>query len=319
MPETVPPHQILRDLLQRNAPERPLFVPIAFSMAARLENLALPAFLTNPTKISNALRQIRGPLRCDAVTCYFDPMLETDAIRVTDSIEMKSEDEQASPQDAAERGRVPIAVDVIRRMKGLLRDESLLAAGVSGPLTLTARASLAESDHDYAVSVVTEIARVFAEFGANLIFICEGADLLPDIESIESWKSALVPIFNIVRFYEALPVVRIGSGKSSDKLNARTAHAILKSAEDCVVCLPLAVLRNMPADALADISGINLGISLPVEAFESGPAGADAFDRMLVNTIRSFQPAIVTSGADLPMTTDPKRVAALAEIVRNAR
>ena len=48
-------------------------------MASRIENLSLRSFLTNPTKISNALRQTRAPLRSDAVSCYFDPLLEADA------------------------------------------------------------------------------------------------------------------------------------------------------------------------------------------------------------------------------------------------
>ena len=62
------------------APPRPLFLPIVFSLGARVENISLRNFLTNPTKISNALRQIRTHLRRDGVTCYFDPYLEAEAL-----------------------------------------------------------------------------------------------------------------------------------------------------------------------------------------------------------------------------------------------
>src|SRR5262252_6228364 len=74
------PRQILKELLQGNAASRPLFVAILFALGARVENLPLREFLTNPTKISNSLRQIRLRLRVDAVSCYFDPYLEVEAL-----------------------------------------------------------------------------------------------------------------------------------------------------------------------------------------------------------------------------------------------
>src|SRR5215831_8515381 len=72
--------QILKELLQGKAASRPLVVPIVFALGARVENLPLREFLTNPTKISNSLRQIRSRLKVDAVSCYFDPYLEVEAL-----------------------------------------------------------------------------------------------------------------------------------------------------------------------------------------------------------------------------------------------
>ena len=74
------PRQAVKELLQGIAPSRPLLLPIVFSLGARIENLPLRDFLLNPTKISNALRQIRTHLRSDGVTCYFDPFLEAEAL-----------------------------------------------------------------------------------------------------------------------------------------------------------------------------------------------------------------------------------------------
>src|SRR5271154_6975036 len=74
------PRQAVRGLLQSIAPQRPLFLPIVFSLGARIENVSLRNFLTNPTKISNALRQIRTHLRSDGITCYFDPYLEAESL-----------------------------------------------------------------------------------------------------------------------------------------------------------------------------------------------------------------------------------------------
>ena len=76
MAETFNPRQAVKGLLQGIAPPRALFLPIVFSLGARIENLPLRNFLSNPTKISNALRQIRAHLRADGplglADWYFD-------------------------------------------------------------------------------------------------------------------------------------------------------------------------------------------------------------------------------------------------------
>ncbi len=71
---------MMKSLLQGNPQPRPLIVPIVFALGAKIENLSFRAYLDNPTKISNSLRQIRAQLRTDGVACYFDPLLEMEAL-----------------------------------------------------------------------------------------------------------------------------------------------------------------------------------------------------------------------------------------------
>ena len=80
MNEQLTPRQMMKGLLQGNPQARPLIVPIVFALGAKIENLSFRAYLDNPTKISNALRQIRTQLRTDGVSCYFDPLLEAEAL-----------------------------------------------------------------------------------------------------------------------------------------------------------------------------------------------------------------------------------------------
>src|ERR1700738_2374458 len=149
MAENSTPHQILRDLLHGSTAFRPLFAPIVFVLGARIENFSLRAFLANPTKISNSLRQTRPHLRSDGVSCYFDLLLEAEALGGT--LEWRSDNEPptlrwppgsepgqlpaglGTPEGMLKSGRMPVALEVIRRLKALLRDEFLLTAGVSGP------------------------------------------------------------------------------------------------------------------------------------------------------------------------------------------
>ena len=246
MNEQLTPRQMIKGLLQGNRQARPLIVPIVFALGARIENLSFRAYLDNPTKISNALRQIRTQLRTDGVSCYFDPLLETEALggtaqwdesNQTRSIRWPESAQKGelparlrSPEEVANNQRVRAAVEVIRRLNSLLRDEPLLMAGVCGPFTLAGQLTEiepgemrqgqepSESALEVAATAITKIASAFVEAGANLIFIRE--DVLPSLspDKCRNWASLLAPLFNIVRFYEALPVLQIsGESATADK------------------------------------------------------------------------------------------------------
>ena len=152
MTESLTPRQMAKRLLQGDRLPRPLFLPIVFTLGARVENLPLHAFLGNATKVSNSLRNIRSHLQSDGVACYFDPYLETEALG--GQLQWEKDDLPPSvlwpgssgrgalpqglrdPEVAVRSGRVGVAAEVIRRLKSLLRDDPLLMAGVAGPFTL---------------------------------------------------------------------------------------------------------------------------------------------------------------------------------------
>src|ERR1700689_2892096 len=179
MTENSTPRQMLKGLLQGIPQTRPLFLPIVFSLGAKVENLPLREFLGNATKISNSLRQIRSHLRSDGVACYFDPCLEAEALGAVLQWEKGEVPEGLrSPEDAAKSSRVIVAVEAIRRLKSLLRDEPLLMAGVTGPFTLAARITglqqgnaarredFSDTALELAAATITQIASKFVEAGA---------------------------------------------------------------------------------------------------------------------------------------------------------
>jgi Uroporphyrinogen decarboxylase (URO-D) len=339
MATNISPQPILKDLLQGNVPARPLFAPIAFALASRLENLPLASFLANPTKISNALRQIRGSLRMDALTCYFDPFLEVEALGA--NLEWPAG--QESPvlrwpagfdrgrlpgrivaDESVNRGRVPVALEVVRRLKALLRDEMLLLVCLSGPLTLAARLvglfgepsvgrqDLPDSAIEIAAAAITQIAKVFAEAGAHLVFLREEFMPLLDSQASEEWVTVLTPIFNIIRFYEALPILQIvdegGFAKNSD--------AILRAAQTSVVCLPSQEVQQPPTQGALNASATKIGVSLPISLFQLDRPNDSASDANLLHIVQNFRTAILTSATDLPRTTDARNIAAISRLVR---
>ena len=334
MPENPTPRQIAKQILQGGAPPRPLLAPIVFALGAKIENLPLPAFLENPTKISNALRHIRPRLRSDGVTCYFDPLLEVEALGAT--LAWQSNDKPPaihwpqparrgelpaglrSPEDAAKANRVQIALEVIRRMAATRRDDSLLFAAVSGPGTLAARLTqltdepdlrfetLPSGALDLAAATITQLATAFVEAGANLVFIQE--DFLPALSAsaAKSWSSLLSPLINIIRFYEAVPALQITSAVAFH----RNSDAILSQSWECVLCAPLDALQQCAARISDSAASIPLGAALPPEAFHPAQAENSAVSASAAAPFRDilstsggallgrFHPVLLTTSAD---------------------
>jgi Uroporphyrinogen decarboxylase (URO-D) len=329
--EDIKPRQVVKELLQGISPPRPLFLPIVFSLGAKVKNLSLRTFLGNPTKISGGLRQIRARVRSDGVTCYFDPFLEAEALG--GALQWKSEDsppeicwprhakkgdlpeDLRSPEECVKAGRVPVAMEVIHGLKSSFRDDTLLTVGVSGPFTLAALlaqldASEAEQVGDLppsaietSAAVITAISRAFAEAGANVIFIRE--EVLPALspEECTHWSSLLATTINIIRFYEALPVLLFTDQQAFD----RNIRIILQQDLDCVVCPPLQSIFAMPSENEPKRNA-KLGIALPLEAFQPGAAASDDPYRSMRRAIEDMQPAILTTVGDLPSTADVKRL-----------
>src|SRR5882672_4161609 len=156
MPEQMTPRRAIKALLQGETPARPLLLPIIFSLGARLQNLPLRDFQSNPTKVVNALRQIHGVLRLDGVTCSFDPYLELEALgcarewkadgssvvtcpKFSDAADLRNK--LKAPDTLPDQAPVHRACEVLRRLRALLTDEPALMVGVTGPLALAAQLS----------------------------------------------------------------------------------------------------------------------------------------------------------------------------------
>ena len=335
------PRQILKGLLQGTPPPRPLFLPIVFSLGAKVENLKLPAFLANATKITNALRQIRTHLRSDGVACYFDPYLEAEALGAT--LQYPPDDQSPtlqwpqpagsgelpenlrSSEDAAKTPRVTVAVEVIQRLKSLLRDEPLLLAGVTGPFTLAAhllnlrpvdvppREDFSEAALELAAATITQIATKFVEAGANVIFIQENIFPVLYAEHCDAWAASLAPAFNIIRFYEALPVLLF-----SDEISfAANREVVFARNWDCILCPALAASATSAAEIAPPPGRANIGIALAAAPFQPAAASsAENLTQSLHTIIMELQPVLVTTSGDVPASTDIKLLAKVGETIR---
>ncbi|HEY6902994.1 MAG TPA: uroporphyrinogen decarboxylase family protein [Candidatus Acidoferrales bacterium] len=328
MAEKTGARQIVKGLLQGIAPPRPLFLPIVFSHGARIENVPLRVFLTNPTKISNSQRQIRGRLHSDGVTCYFDPLLEAEALG--GRIEWDAEGQirwlewpgdwgestqQEVVGDSAKRGRVGVALEVVRRLKLILRDDCLLMAGIAGPFalaTMLARlnreqeirlSDIPATTLDLAAALIAPLATSFVEAGAGVIFIRE--EILPALseEACAEWAARVAAAVNIVRFYEALPILLL-TNRRSVEMNRET---IVRQNWDCVVC-PAWDGTPEGGEGFRSLGAARFGIALPADAFKGSATSELYTEDSLRGALRESTPAVVTTAGEVPADANMERL-----------
>ena len=328
------PRQAAKELLQGRAPARPLFLPIVFSLGARIENVPLRTYLSNPTRIASALRQIRGHLPSDGVTCYFDPFLEAEALGAALDWESDEGPPQLrwpggatpdrlpaairSPDAATNAGRIPVAVEVIRRMKDAVRGSALLMAGLSGPLALASRLLQANEGGAESRGVMPaaaieasgaalgEMARALLEAGADVVLIQERIAAGLEAERVEDGMSQLRAAINIIRFYEALPVLLVTAGETRGPLAAWGG-----AASACIVCAEWSEGAKAGMQRTAEAGAAMHGISLPVNAFDGVESQEE--DAGLARTIREVRPALVTTAGDISRIANLKRLAQLRD------
>jgi uroporphyrinogen decarboxylase-like protein len=328
MAPSLTPRQIVKQLLNGVRPERPLLLPIVFGLGAKIENLAAELYRKNPTKIVSALRQMRAPFRADGVTCYFDQFLEVEAlgaalqaspdgaareVRWPKSIEPGQVPEGlCPPEEISQRGRVPVAIEVVRRMNALPGREFLLCCSVTGPLTLARQMTGKEAGalfHDevpqaakeLAASVATQATTAFLEAGADVIFLHEPSLPVLSGEDQEEWISLLAPTINVIRFYEALPVLHLPDTESV----VDDWDAVFRSVPDAIVCQPLEAVAKRSGSS----SGTLSGLALPLKIFQPEASGRDSSSEAAKILAQSPGLVLATTESDLPASADFKLVA----------
>jgi uroporphyrinogen-III decarboxylase len=335
------PRQIAKRMLNGEAPPRPLLLPIVFSLGAKIENVQLSAFLYNPTKIVNTARQMRNHLQTDGAACYFDPYLEVEALGATLQPGMESDlpsvqwkraakrgempEGLRSAEEAAKCGRIPVAAEVIRRMNAVPNRDFLLMSSMSGPLALATMLTQTETKEglgtgsfssdvlEFAASVATQMAKTYLEAGADTIFLYEAIPAGFAPEGFEDWAGLLSPTINLIRFYEALPVLQVADTPALRK----NWETICRQPWECVVCAPASVASLRTREETAENAKSLPGMALRPEIFLSETPSREAAIANCRSVLAQSRPAVITTAGDVPFATEMKHLKkVLEEIVR---
>ncbi|RAQ94032.1 uroporphyrinogen decarboxylase family protein [Thermogemmatispora tikiterensis] len=231
MQASAAPQSIIKALIQGRPPARRLFVPLIFRLAAYLEQLPLSTFLVNPTKIANSLVALHRRLQTDGITCYFDPLLLVEALGCrlrwqadTATYERPTRSVgnallHLPPEEITQRGRVPVALEVVRRVQGTVGAGPVLLIGLPAPLrsaqqifgpeiiaALAAAEDEALESFEALVAITLALARACCLAGAHLLYFDEVA--VP-ANFLGAWEAALEALWKTVRFHGALPLLSV--------------------------------------------------------------------------------------------------------------
>jgi hypothetical protein len=231
MQASAAPQAIIKALIEGKPPARRLFVPLIFRLAAYLEQLPLPTFLVNPTKIANSLVALHRRLQTDGITCYFDELLLVEALGCrlrwqADTATYEQPTPSAGramlrlpPEEITQRGRVPLMLEVVRRVQGTVGSGPALLIGLPAPLrsaeqlfgpAITTALAAAEDEalesFEALVAITLALARACCLAGARLLYFEEVA--VPAGFRSE-WEAALEALWKTVRFHGALPLLAV--------------------------------------------------------------------------------------------------------------
>jgi len=238
------------------------FIPWVCSHAARLEQISVRKMLTDPAQLAKALQNAQKLYGYDAVVNIFDPTLEAEACgcpitwegeyeipTVSHPAGHYEEIAQLDISDIEKRGRLPVALESMRRLKIVLGRTVAIVGVITGPLSLASyltgtntiqaleeKPEEAKKVIDFAGRVITKVCRAYCELEPDIITLAD--DLLPQLPAkhFPIVLSVLRPVLNIVPFYNA-------------KLVLLLKECSLEKMED---------LFSFKADALAINTGANL-------------------------------------------------------------
>lgn len=319
----------LKQHLKGSPLPRPLFIPILFAAAAKVEGAPPERFLSNPTPLANTLRRMQSPLRLDGVTCYWDSLVEAEALGCKldwshyppTVVERPSRPADAPPDTRVEgietRGRIPVALDVVRRLRVMMGDATLLVVGVTGPFALARQlageANIGRLSHllETTPKVFLRLAQQLGEAGADVVVTVEDP---PESGSgvYSYWKDVLASVGKVIRFFEALPVLLVPR-----QLEAEELDAILAGHNEFVPCPTVDSLRE--GDLARLVAGGPFGLALPPELLENPRTLAARLERYLPKPRpETDRLVLLTTVGEIPYGWNVKRLPALLAAARAA-
>lgn len=237
MDTTITPKKLVRDAFESADLPRLPFVPWVFTHAARLEQTSLKNLYGDPTRYTKALQNARKLYGYDAVVSGFDPSLEMELGGCTLKWRGDYETPTASPppgfdinnlkdidvENAGKTGRFGAIIESLRRISMVSGQNLALAAVVTGPLTLTAgltgknplkgiteKPEEAKNNIEAAASFLLKAVQVYCQLQLDIIAIADRLMTAVPTGHLPWLESALSPVINTVRFYNAFSVLLPG-------------------------------------------------------------------------------------------------------------
>lgn len=213
---------VLATLRGRTSP-RPPFIPLVHCLAARLAQTSPQDMAYNPTLLANSLGQAQALFGYDAVVVGFDDTIAAEACgcdvvwgETGPAVGSHPWQDGAIPgaDVVASRGRVPVVVEVARRLKAVLGEGAAVLGVVPGPWTLAGQLYGPAFGRDWAAGtpasagclafaarVGVAVARLFGEARVDTLLVMEAGRIPVEGEGFHTLQGLYRTLWNVARFY----------------------------------------------------------------------------------------------------------------------
>ena len=221
---------LFRNTLEVRNTNRPVFIPLVYSLAAKIAQIPLMEMVHDPTYFTNSLEAAGKLFKYDGIINAFDSTIEAEACGcelqwgedydLPKVIETDSISEQL-PDDITSSDRVSVSLEVIKRLGISVGKEIALIGVITGPLSLTE--SLAGKIDDSLDSqgqspevqealpllgnLLTKLTRRLCESKVDAVFIREETVGASFLKKATLFPEAYTTLFNIIRYYNSYPVL----------------------------------------------------------------------------------------------------------------
>jgi hypothetical protein len=218
-----------RNALQGKNDGRPPFVPFIYGLAARTANVSLRNMVVDASYYTNALEGVYGLLGHDVIVGNFDTTLESESFGC--EVEWPSEYgaptvvkggglSSLRPEDFMSRGRIPVVMEVTKRLTISLGRDVAVACALTGPCSFLKNVQMLPEgirtgNKDEAIkflgSFFTKLVRSLCELKVDALFFREdplGRHFVEELfQNKDAYKALYGTLFNVVRAFNAFPVV----------------------------------------------------------------------------------------------------------------
>lgn len=323
-------------VLRHEETERPGWIPLAGVHAGLLKGYAADEVYQDADKLYDSLMEVYKVYAPDGLLLLFDLQLEAEILGCTLKWEkngppsvrshpLESTMEIPKIQITKDSGRMPMVLDVTRRIKKSIGDKVALYGLFCGPYTLAShlRGTNFFRDARQHPEFVEELMEYVTELGLQMsnLYLDEGVDVIVPTDPVVSQISPAHFTRFVLPYYKKLfDNIRARGAFSSFFVCGNATHIIDLMCQSGPDSISIDENVNMvEAKKITDKHNVAIGGNIPLTTamllgnqMDNMKVGIDLIDS--VNSNRNF---IVAPGCDMPYATPIENTIALSQAVLN--
>lgn len=327
---------LILKVLRHEETERPGWIPLAGVHAGLLKGYAADEVYQDADKLYDSLMEVYKVYAPDGLLLLFDLQLEAEILGCTLKWEkngppsvrshpLESTMEIPKIQITKDSGRMPLVLDVTRRIKKSIGDKVALYGLFCGPYTLAShlRGTNFFRDARQHPEFVEELMEYVTELGLQMsnLYLDEGVDVIVPTDPVVSQISPAHFTRFVLPYYKKLfDNIRARGAFSSFFVCGNATHIIDLMCQSGPDSISIDENVNMvEAKKITDKHNVAIGGNIPLTTamllgnqMDNMKVGIDLIDS--VNSNRNF---IVAPGCDMPYATPIENTIALSQAVLN--